>query len=75
MLTGEQVSKLRGLLAKFRHFKGQVWLGIVQDAVKEVKKTWKHQVPVNKKVIEMVCIPLVVFDLSHTWPACQKISI
>ena len=39
---------------------------IVQDAVKELEKTWKHQVPFNQKVIETVRIPLVAFDLSLT---------
>ena len=62
----EQVSRLRGPLAKFRHAKGRIWLEIVQDAVKELEKTWKHQVPFNQKVIEMVRIPLVAFDLSLT---------
>ena len=62
----EQVIKLKGLLPKFRKAKASNQLCIIQDAVEELEKTWKHQVAFSQEVVETVHACLAVFFPSHT---------
>ena len=75
LLTDEQVSTLKHRLAKFRISSTPNQSCIIQDAVKDLKNTWKHQIAFDQKVVEMVPTILTVFCPTHTHLACPKIPI
>ena len=75
LLTDEEVSTLKRRLAKFRKASAPNRSCIIQDAVKDLKTTWRHQIAFDQKVVETVPTILTVFFPAHTCLACPKVPI